>query len=316
MKKLISLMLAMVLCLTPVLVSCGETNTPPPTPPSPGPDDPGTSGGSRTGIFMQGYGDEEQHKEFNSMVEGFNNSEYARQYGLILTLDWLGQTTYEQGIESGSTVSPDNRVDIMFVNDRKFKLWATNGYMDDLSAYTSTSEYREEKLGNMWSSIYPRFRYNSNGNTSYEDDTLWGVPVDTSPTAIYYNRQAMENCGVIVISVDDDVVTQDNFAQFQGEYEGLTSDMMGEHLMDLWNENKIADKFGQWHDTCGNRGGVQIRQNGACHHHLQRRYIPVYARVYQSSRRAQFLRPRNSNYRKRHMGAAGVESDARNAVRL
>ena len=260
MKKLISLMLAMVLCLTPVLVSCGETNTPTPTPPDPGIDDPGT-GGSRTPIFMQGYGDEEQHKEFNSMVEGFNNSEYARQYGLILRLDWLGQTTYEQGIENGSTVSSDNRVDIMFVNDRKFKLWATNGYMDDLSAYTSTSEYREEKLGNMWSSIYPRFRYNSNGNTSYEDDTLWGVPVDTSPTAIYYNRQAMENCGVIVISVDDDVVTQDNFAQFQGEYEGLTSDMIGEHLMDLWNENKIADKFGQWHDTCGNRGGVDSNGN-------------------------------------------------------
>lgn len=261
MKKLISLMLAMVLCLTPVLVSCGETNTPPPTPPGPDTDDPGTDGGSRTGIFMQGYGDEEQHKEFNSMVDGFNDSEYARQYGLFLTLDWLGQTTYEQGIESGSTVSPDNRVDIMFVNDRKFKLWATNGYMDDLSAYTSTSEYREEKLGNMWSSIYPRFRYNSNGNTSYEDDTLWGVPVDTSPTAIYYNRQAMENCGVIVISVDDDVVTQDNFAQFQGEYEGLTNDMIGEHLMDLWNENKIADKFGQWHDTCGNRGGVDSNGN-------------------------------------------------------
>ena len=262
MKKLISLMLAMVLCLTPVLVSCGGDNTPTPTPPDPDvPDDPGPGGGSRTGIFMQGYGDEEQHKEFNSMVEGFNNSEYARQYGLFLTLDWLGQTTYEQGIESGSTVSPDNRVDIMFVNDRKFKLWATNGYMDDLSAYTSTSEYREEKLGNMWSSIYPRFRYNSNGNTSYEDDTLWGVPVDTSPTAIYYNRQAMENCGVIVISVDDDVVTQDNFAQFQGEYEGLTNDMIGEHLMDLWNENKIADKFGQWHDTCGNRGGVDSNGN-------------------------------------------------------
>ena len=101
MKKLISLMLAMVLCLTPVLVSCGGINTPTPTPPDPdGPDDPGTGGGSRTGIFMQGYGDEEQHKEFNSMVEGFNNSEYARQYGLFLTLDWLGNTTYEQGIEN------------------------------------------------------------------------------------------------------------------------------------------------------------------------------------------------------------------------
>ena len=76
MKKLISLMLAMVLCLTPVLVSCGETKTPTLTPPGPDTDDPGTGGGSRTGIFMQGYGDEEQHKEFNSknMTSSKNDS--------------------------------------------------------------------------------------------------------------------------------------------------------------------------------------------------------------------------------------------------
>lgn len=259
MKKLISLMLAVILCIMPVFTACGGNGkTPTPTPPDPGPG--GEGGGKRTTLLMQGFGDEEQKKEYESMVNGFNDSEYARYYGLFLTMMWYGEETYVSGVENGSTISPDNKVDIMFVNDRKFKAWATNGYIDDLSAYTNTSAYAE-KLNNMWASIYPRFRYNRNGNTSYADDTLWGVPVDTSPTAIYYNRQAMENCGVIVISVDDDVVTAENFAQFQSEYEGLTNDMIGQTLMDLWNDNKIADKFGQWHDTCGNRGGLDSNGN-------------------------------------------------------
>lgn len=254
MKKLISLMLAMVLCVAPVFTACGGND--PDIPDNPG----GGGSTTRVTIIMQGYGDEEQKKEFMSMTDGFNNSEYARVHGLKLQLTWFGEATYTQGIESGNTVSSDNKVDIIFVNDRKFKSWANNGFIDDLGNYTSSSEYKS-KLNNMWSSIYPRFRYNSNGNTSYEDDTLWGVPVDTSPTAIYYNRQAMENCGVIVISVDDETVTADNFDQFASEYKGLTRDMIGSSLMDLWNQNKIADKFGQYHDTCGNRGGLDSNGN-------------------------------------------------------
>lgn len=255
MKKLISLMLALVLCMMPVFTACGVNTTDPDSDP-----DPGTDPSKRTKIVMQGYGDEEQKKEFMSMVDGFNKSEYARARSLSLTLAWFGQATYEQGIEAGNTLSPDSNVDIMFVNDRKFKKWVTDGFIDDLGNYTSGSAYQTQ-LSNMWSSIYPRFRYNSNGNTSYEDDTLWGVPVDTSPTAIYYNRQAMENCGVIVISVDNDVVTEANYEQFATEYKGLTREMIGSSLIDLWNENKIEDKFGQMHDTCGNRGGLDSNGN-------------------------------------------------------
>ena len=133
-------MLAVILCIMPVFTACGGNGkTPTPTPPDPGPG--GEGGGDRTRIVMQGFGDEEQKKEYESMVNGFNDSEYARYYGLFLTMTWYGEETYVSGVENGSTISPDNKVDIMFVNDRKFKALATNGYIDDLSAYTNTSAY-------------------------------------------------------------------------------------------------------------------------------------------------------------------------------
>lgn len=246
MKKLISLLLAVMLCVVPVFTACNPTVDPS--------DDPNNPGGttSTTGLKMWGFGDNEQKAEFTSMVNAFNNSEYARQNYIRIQLTWFGEDTYTQSINSGSARS-DGAVDIIFVNDRNFKKWADNSYIVSLNNYTNSEAY-QNKLSNMWASIYPRFRYNSDGNTSYPDDPLWGIPVDTSPTALYYNRQAMENCGVIVVSIDDDVVTESNYEQFAKEYKGLSRDMIGSTLIDLWNENKIEDKFGQMHDTCGNRG--------------------------------------------------------------
>ena len=244
MKKLVSLLLALVLCSAPVFTAC-----------QPKDNEGGGPGGdpTRTEIVMQGFGNDQQKAEYTAMVKAFNQSEYARQNNLTLRMtQFLADTVYVQGIESGNTLSSDNKVDIIFVDDRHFKKWANYGFVVDVKAKTSSAAY-QEKLNNMWSSIYPRFRYNRNGNTSYADDPLWGVPVDTSPTAIYYNRQAMENVGIIVISVDDEVVTDANFDQYAKEYAGLTAEMKGKNLMDLWNENKIADKFGQYHNTCGNR---------------------------------------------------------------
>ncbi len=247
MKKLISLLLAVVLSAVPMFTACDNS-----VDPDAGLDN-GGNGGSVVGIKMWASGtDPEQETEFKAMVNAFNKSEYAKQNYVRLSMTWLSNDNYTSSINSGSAKS-DGAVDIIFVNDRNFKKWADNGFIVSLNQYTNSSEY-ESKLSNMWSSIYPRFRYNADGNTSYDDDPLWGIPVDTSPTALYYNRQAMENCGVIVISVDDDVVTAANYEEYANEYNGLTRDMIGSRLMDLWNANKIEDKFGQKHDTCGNRG--------------------------------------------------------------
>jgi len=245
MRKLLSLMLAIVLCFS-LLAGCGDTNTDDDN--KPGPDD----NKQRTVIKMWGYGDTEQEAEFRSMTEAFNDSAYAKQKSIRLKLTWYAETLYNQTINNGSAAVED-KVDIIFANDRSFKKWASEDYIVNLKQFTSGAKYKEE-INGMWSSIHPRFRLNKDGYTSYEDDPYWGIPVDTSPTALYYNRTALENCGVIVISVDDETVTAENLAGFKNEYEGLKDEHVGKTLMELWNDNLIADKFGQYHDTCGNRG--------------------------------------------------------------
>ena len=209
-----------------------------------------TGGGGRMEIILQGYGTDEDKAMYNKMVKAFNHSEYARRNNLSLRMtQFLAEQIYVEGIESGNTLSSDNKVDIIFVNDRYLKKWANAGFI------TSLLPQHSSMLDGMYSGLKSSYRYNENGATSDEDDPLWGVPVAASSTAIYYNRRAMENAGVIVISVENDVVTEVNFDKLAATYAGLTEDMIGKNLLDLWNENEIADKFGQYHDACGNRDG-------------------------------------------------------------
>ena len=209
-----------------------------------------TDVGCRTEIVLQGYGTDEDKVVYTKMIKAFNQSEYARRNNLTLRMtQFLADSVYVQGIESGNTLSSDNKVDIIFVNDRYLKKWANAGFMVPLLQKHSSM------LDGMYSGLKSSYRYNKNGATSDEDDPLWGVPVAASSTAVYYNRRAMENAGVIVISVADDVVTEANFDKLAAMYAGLTEDMIGKNLLDLWNQNKIADKFGQYRDACGNRDG-------------------------------------------------------------
>lgn len=203
----------------------------------------------RIKIKLQGYGDENQKEMFISVVRAFNNSLYAAANGLQLSLaQFLTESVYFNCIERGDLITPDNTVDIIAVPDTKLKKWANDGYIESLGSAW------DDKIGDMYPGVVNRFRHNPNGNTSDKDDALWGVPFDAASTAIYYNRQAMENAGVIVISVDDDTVNEANYERYSAQYVGLTSDSLGKNLITLWNENKIADKFGQYHDSCGNRG--------------------------------------------------------------
>lgn len=205
--------------------------------------------GDRIKIKLQAYGDENQKEMFSSVVRAFNNSLYASANGLYLTLaPFLTESVYFNCIERGDLIAPDNTVDIIAVPDTKLKKWANDGYIESLGSAW------DDKIGDMYPGVVDRFRHNPNGNTSYANDALWGVPFDAASTAIYYNRQAMENAGVIVISVDDDTVNEANYERYSAQYVGLTSDSLGKNLITLWNENKIADKFGQYHDSCGNRG--------------------------------------------------------------
>ena len=190
-RKLLSLLLALVLCVAPLAGCGGGGNTQGGTGSggetqggggTGGGTTPGGSTGSKTRITMWGYGDTEREAEFRAMVDAFNKSAYANQEGIQLRLTWYAETLYNQTINNGSAAVAE-KVDIIFVNDRNFKKWASEDYIVSLKDYTSSASYKE-KLSKMWDSIHPRFRLNKDGYTSYEDDPYWGIPVDTSPTAL------------------------------------------------------------------------------------------------------------------------------------
>lgn len=141
-----------------------------------------------TEIILQGYGTDEDKAVLVAMIKAFNKSLYARRNGMHLRMtQFLAEQIYVQGIESGNTLSSDNAIDIIFVNDRYLKKWANAGFMSPLLQKHSSM------LDGMYSGLKSSYRYNENGATSDEDDPLWGVPVAASSTAIYYNRRAMEN---------------------------------------------------------------------------------------------------------------------------
>ena len=66
MMKLVSLLLALVLCSAPVFTAC-----------QPKDNEGGGPGGdpTRTEIVMQGFGNDQQKAEYTAMVKAFNQSE-------------------------------------------------------------------------------------------------------------------------------------------------------------------------------------------------------------------------------------------------
>ena len=164
--------------------------------------------------------------------------------------------------------------DVYMTDDRNFKTWVQSWGEKIVNlgslglGYTSEATY-ETQLDGMWSGMINRFRLDTNGWTSYDDDDLWVVPVDSNPTALYYNRTVLESNGIIVISVEDMKITEDNYdslvsraetmasatdsGKAVGYYNGIQdldkSEVIGKTLLDLWNENLIEDMFGSMHDS-------------------------------------------------------------------
>ncbi len=207
-------------------------------------------------ISLGGYAvDETQQDTYDKMVNEFNST-YGKYNGITVTSSIVGNWEDYQK-QASTSLSTNGGFDVYMINDRNFKSWAmTRGDMiRNIGAgndFTGSFMF-DEQLDNMWSGIVDRFRVNPNGWTSYEDDDLWAVPIDANPTMLYYNRTVLENNGIIVISVEDITVTADNYTTLCAKYDGLESVgfdyAVNKTVLDLWNEDLIADLFGSKHNN-------------------------------------------------------------------
>jgi hypothetical protein len=186
-------------------------------------------------------------------------SEFNRTYGRArnIELKFTPQSTmasYWSAAQGKLGPSATEPFDIYMTDDRTFKTWVQSygSELRNIGYLTDEPNFRQQ-LSAVWTGMIDRFRLNINGWTSYEDDDLWAVPIDANPTALYYNRTVLENNGIIVISVEDETVTEDNYDELCQFYAGLSelnrSEWEGKNLLDLWNDGLIQDMFGSSHDN-------------------------------------------------------------------
>lgn len=156
-------------------------------------------------LVLYGWGDQDSLPVFNRIVEQFNQT-IGAEHGFKVKFS-AENVNYETLIEQ--SLSGKRGPDIFFVKDQYFKKWAKLGFMTPIDEYVADVD-----LGAMWDSAVSRYRYNVDNNTSTATSTLYGLPLDNSPTVLFYNKTALEQAGVIVTSVDEADITESYVASF------------------------------------------------------------------------------------------------------
>ena len=161
------------------------------------------------------YGTDSQLEMYYQLTEAFNES-YGAANGItvkateVLAAGYMGTVTNLMG----SSTAPD----VILTEDADYKKWIIGNYIADISDIDTV--YTDISLGEISSSVINRLHYDVNTNTSNPNDPLYAMPLESRPTALYYNKGLMEKAGIIVISVDED-------------------------KLEAWNNNQIADNYGK-----------------------------------------------------------------------
>ncbi len=215
LTKIMSLLLAVVLA-TGVFAACGG------------------DGGGTQNVSWWVYGDQEELEAYQAITDEFNAT-YGKEHGIVVrnTPKPVGSYTSQVQLFSSSRSGPD----VFFTFEDVFKGWVNAGYLAEISDYVNSLDADYFKLDEIYDTVVERLRYNVETNTSHDDDPLYGLPLDTKPSAIYYNESFFEAMGIIVISVD-------------------------EADMDAWNAGTITDKRGKKKSDFAALDGVTVPKKG------------------------------------------------------
>ena len=191
------------------------------------------SGGSGSGaVKFWVYGAASELEIYTLMTEEFNNT-YGKENGIKVDISTKPPANYESLIQTVSTSK--SGPDVFLVIEDNFKKWINMGFLADMTSYLDA--VTDIDISDVYATTVDRLRYNIDKNTSNVDDPLYGLPLDTKPSAIYYNETMFEQAGIIVISVD-------------------------EENMDAWNRGEIADNRGKKKSDFPKLAGVTVPKKG------------------------------------------------------
>lgn len=183
-------------------------------------------------IVFCSYGDESELAIYTEMVDEFNKT-YGAEHNIKVDHTPIGITGYNNYIQSMSTAR--NSYDVCVVIEDRFKAWATTGIIGPMEEYFNA--VTDIDVSDVFRNTVNRLRLNVSNNTSNLSDPLYGMPLDTKPSALYYNESLFNKAGIIIISVD-------------------------EEDMDAWNKGEIADKRGHKKSDFDKLSNVTVPKKG------------------------------------------------------
>lgn len=174
-------------------------------------------------------GTNSQMEMYFRLTDAFNET-YGKENGIeVNPVEMLA------GADVTALLGSSNAPDVMMVSDDTYKKYVIGGYFSDISDIKET--YTDIELGDIAATAINRLYYDKETNTSNPTDPLYALPMDSCPTALYYNVGLMEKAGIIVISVD-------------------------EEDLDRWNNNEIEDKRGKKKSDYVKLNGVTVPKKG------------------------------------------------------
>ena len=175
----------------------------------------GCGGVGNSNVKFWVYGDESELEIYTIMTDEFNET-YGKENGIKVDISTKPPGNYESLIQTVSTSK--SGPDVFLCIEDNFKKWVNMGFLTDMTQYLDA--VNDIDVSDVYATTVDRLRYDRENNTSNSDDPLYGLPLDTKPSALYYNESMFAKAGIIVISVD-------------------------EENLDAWNDGKVADNRGK-----------------------------------------------------------------------
>lgn len=175
----------------------------------------GACQGSSEDILFWVYGATQEIAAYEEMTNVFNDT-YGKEHDIFVKCDSKPSGSYYSLVQTNSATK--SGPDVLLVIEDRFKSSVSANIMGDITA--ELAAVTDIDISDINPNIISRYCYDKEDNTSDSDDPIYGLPIDTKPTGLYYNITLFEMAGVNCISVDEE-----NLA--------------------AWNNNEIADNNGR-----------------------------------------------------------------------
>lgn len=131
---------------------------------------------------------------------------------------------YASGLSN--TLRGSNPPDVVTVDDKVFKSYVKEGYLEKLDDYIKSDKNENFSLDDMWSSSVNRFSYNTETGYSGTGADYYAIPAGNNPTFLYYNVDLFEDENINIVSIPEDEVEGSLLAHGYYVYDAAPMDGM------------------------------------------------------------------------------------------